>query len=473
MFSQRLAQAWSAVAEYFVPPAMAGDRDASNRARMFLISHLLGPVLGNSVPIALYVFDPTPRWDVPVLAVAISLFWVYPFLLRAGVRYERLVLLSVINLNFCILWSCYHYGGVASPTLTWVLIIPILSLFYVGGESRLQPKLLAITAVAFAIFFGAHAIYQPGSNDVPATAMVSLGAVSTVATLAYVATMAVYYARVFDAGMLLELEVKRRRQMADELRKAVIDVHRTGSVKAEFLARISHEIRTPLNAIIGYAQILQEDSEETDDKLFQTDVARILDAAHYLVRLVNGILDISKIEAGRMKFDVKPHDLGALLEQIAAARQPSFAARANRFEMRLAPGLGTVDLDEGRFTQIVDCILENATTYCADGSILMSAAEGLHNGQRVLCVSIADTGVGIAPEILPTLLETFTTPKAAAEGRYGGTGLNLAVASSLARAMGGGITVESTLGQGSTFTITLPLGGAAAAGQPLVTDAAA
>src|SRR5690606_33961962 len=247
----RLALACERLIARFMPESLAEDRAGANRARMFLISHLFGPVLGNTVPLALFVFDPTPGWNTAVLAASISLFWVFPFLLRRGIAYERLVLLSVVNLNFAILWSCYHNGGVASPTLTWALIIPILSLFYLGGERRLQRQLLGITAGSFAIFLAAYILLQPTPNDIPETAMIGLGAVSTVATLAYVAFMAVYYARVFDAGVDLEIEVRRRRQMADELRRAIVHAHRIGSARAEFLARMSHEIRTPLNAIIG------------------------------------------------------------------------------------------------------------------------------------------------------------------------------------------------------------------------------
>ena len=105
--------------EYFIPPAVRADREASNQARMFLISHSMGPILGNAVPLAVLLFNPTPRLDAVVLAFFITMFWVFPFLLRWGVRYEALVLTSVVNLNFCILWSCYFFGGVSSPTLPW------------------------------------------------------------------------------------------------------------------------------------------------------------------------------------------------------------------------------------------------------------------------------------------------------------------------------------------------------------------
>ena len=445
------------MADYFIPETMAGDREASNQARMFLISHTIGPVLGNSVPIALFTFDPTPRIDVLILAVSISLFWVFPFLLRWGVAYDRLVVLSVVNLNFAILWSCYHYGGVASPTLTWVLIIPILSLFYVGGERRLQPWLLGVTAVSIAIFFGMYSWLDPSPNDVPDAAMLGLGAVSTVATLAYVATMAIYYARIFDAGVDLEIEVKRRRAMADELRRAVALAHRTGSAKSEFLARMSHEIRTPLNAIIGYGQLLKEEAEETDDRPMQADLARILDAAYYLMRLINMILDLAKIEAGRMSFDVRPHRIGTLLEKAVVARRTLIDDRKNRVRVEVEDGLDMVETDGHRFLQIVDAILENAALHTDGGMITLTASKDAAAKPPSFRVAIADTGNGIPPDQMATLFKTFATAQSAAGGRYGGTGLNLAVCHQLCRVMDGSVDVRSAPGAGTTMTITMPL----------------
>ena len=131
-----IAQKYQALIDHFVPHYMKADRDAWNQARMFLISHTMGPIIGNSVPLAFYIFDPTPHFDILILSLSITAFWIFPFLLRAGVRYDLLVITSVMNLNFAIFWSCYWNGAVSSPTLPWVLTIPIISFFYIGGEKR-------------------------------------------------------------------------------------------------------------------------------------------------------------------------------------------------------------------------------------------------------------------------------------------------------------------------------------------------
>lgn len=440
-----------------MPKSLAGDREGANRARMFLISHLFGPFLGNTVPLALFAFDPTPGWNIAVLGASISLFWVFPFLLRRGIAYERLVLLSVVNLNFAILWSCYHNGGVASPTLTWALIIPILSLFYLGGERRLQPQLLGVTALAFAAFFAAYIFLPPEPNDIPKSAMEGLGAVSTVATLAYVAFMAVYYARVFDAGVDLEIEVRRRRQMADELRRAIVQAHRVGSARTEFLARMSHEIRTPLNAIIGYGQILHEEAEESGDGLLLEDVERILEAAHYLMRLINMILDLARIDAGRMLFDVQVHDLREIIEAALAPHRATLAEAGSRVAVTIDPELGTVAADRARLVQILGCIIENAARHTRNGEVTIRAARITEREREAgFTIAVSDTGAGIEAEAMAGLFESFAARRNAADGRYGGTGLSLTLCAQLCRAMGGNITVASTPGVGSTFTVHLP-----------------
>src|SRR5438128_2669731 len=113
--------------DWFIPAELAKDKEAVKQARIFLISHIFGPFIGNTVPLALYILDPTPSIAIPVLAGSITAFWAFPFFLRSGASYHTLVMLSVQNLIFCILWSCFFYGGVTSPTLAWVVTIPLLA----------------------------------------------------------------------------------------------------------------------------------------------------------------------------------------------------------------------------------------------------------------------------------------------------------------------------------------------------------
>jgi len=458
-FLYKVANAYQGLIDYFVPASLENDRSGANQARMFLISHTMGPILGNSVPLALYLFDPTPGMDVLVLAASITAFWLFPPLLRREWNYKWLVMASVANLNFCILWSCYFYGGVASPTLPWILIIPILSLFYIGGERQLQPHLLGISGGAFLLFLIAYFYFEPAANDMPVVAMQGLGLVSTTAALCYIATMAIYYSRIFDAGLELEHEVKRRMKTTDELRSAIAAADRASSVKSEFLARMSHELRTPLNAVLGYTELLREDSEDIGDTASIKDIDRIHDAASYLIRLINMILDMSKIEAGRMSFDYRSHDLKLVIDRAVENVQPLMARNRNQVDVTSFGDLDRVTIDQGRFLQVVESILENAAQHTVNGIITISASgDATWRGAEAFQLTISDTGEGIPEGELPMIFESFGAAREASDdGRYGGTGLSLTVMKKMCHAMRGTVEASSTEGKGSTFTITLPL----------------
>src|SRR5258707_10680220 len=192
----RMIVALDRLVNYFIPPTVAVDRDGRNRAHVFLVSHILGPFIGSVVPIALYVLDAAPGYQVAVLAISITSFWIFPFVLRAGAPYDPLALVSIQNLIFCILWSCYFYGGVTSPTLPWVLVIPLLAFFYLGSSKKLRVIVIALVTTNLAIFGYFYWFGYSIKNDLPSAAMQGLGLVSTIAASLYVAMMALYYAKI-------------------------------------------------------------------------------------------------------------------------------------------------------------------------------------------------------------------------------------------------------------------------------------
>ena len=451
-----LAARYQRLIDYFVPKSMLHDREASNQARMFLISHTMGPVLGNSVPIALYFVDPTPGLNILVLALSITAFWIFPFLLRRGVNYDKLVIASVANLNFCIFWSCYFNDGVLSPTLPWVLIIPILSFFYIGGNTRLQASLMGIFAGSFALFLVLYYSTNPPSNDIPTIALIILGVVSTVAALCYVATMAIYYARIFDAGVELENEVRQRRRATDELRAAVVAADRISLHKAEFLARMSHELRTPLNAVIGYSRLIHEEATEIADTRMRQDVDRIHDAAQYLMRLINIILDLSKIEAGLMQFTVEKTNIAEIVNEAADRVRDDMRENGNTMELSVESEDRSIETDKQRLLQVLSAILDNIPVHApgAHAEIRVEAVD--QAGSSGFQLRIKDNGGGIHPDRLATIFEALADQRDASASRYGGTGLNLTIINKLARSMGCTLSVESEIGRGTCFTIFLP-----------------
>ncbi len=454
---KKLASRYQALIEYFVPESLRGDRDSLNQARMFLISHTMGPVLGNSVPLALFFFDPTIGFDIPILSLLITAFWVYPFLLKRGFDYDKLVLASVVNLNLCIFWSCYFNGGVLSPTLPWILIIPILSFFYIGGVRRLQARLLGVFVLSFGTFLAFYLTTNPPVQDIPDLALVGLGIVSTVAALCYVATMAIYYARIFDAGVELENEVRRRRAATEELRGAILAADEANHHKAEFLARMSHELKTPLNAVIGYGQILRDEAEDNRDRQTLEDVNRILDAGAYLLRLINIILDLSKIEAGRMQFTVAAHSLGRVLDDAVAAMREQAERAGNTLGVRADAVAHFVETDRQRLLQVIGEILDNAVTHAPGVAVEIGCRPVSTEKGAAYAVTIQDRGAGIDPERLARLFEALADSRDASASRYGGTGLNLTVIKKLAEALGCELGVASTVGEGTCFTLQIPL----------------
>ncbi len=442
---------------YFIPANISADRDARNRAHVFLVSHILGPFIGSVVPISIYVLDPAPGYDDAVLAVSIIAFWVFPFVLRAGVPYNPLALVSIENLIFCIFWSCYFYGGVTSPTLAWVLVIPLLAFFYIGSSSKLAlivQVMFAANVVIFSsfYFFGFHV-----NNNLPVAAMQGLGLVSTTAAALYVAMMALYYAQIQASHGELESEMRQHVATATALRAATEEAERASAAKADFLAKMSHELRTPLNAVIGYSQILLEDAEIEDDKASVADLTKIQTAGQHLLKLVNEILDLSKIEAGKMELDLEEIDICELLEDIADNAMPAALKNGNEFNCMISPYLGVSLCDAAKFRNMAGQLLDNAAKFTQSGKVEFIANRMPAEDGDDLVVDVIDTGIGISPGQITHLFEKFTVADNSSTSKYGGTGLGLALSQKLCKLMGGEISVESTLGEGSRFTIRMPL----------------
>ena len=453
----RMIVALDRLVNYFIPPTVAVDRDGRNRAHVFLVSHILGPFIGSVVPIALYVLDPTPGYQVAVLAISITSFWIFPFVLRAGAPYNPLALVSIQNLIFCILWSCYFYGGVTSPTLPWVLVIPLLAFFYLGSSKSLRAIVMIMFAANLAIFSSFYLFGYPVRNDLPVAAMQGLGLISTVAASLYVAMMALYYAKIQASQTELESEMRQHMATASALRLATEEAELAGAAKAEFLAKMSHELRTPLNAVIGYSQILLEDAEDEGDSETTADLNKIHNAGQHLLKLVNEVLDLSKIEAGKMELDLEETDLGELLGEIVHAARPAATKHGNEILCTIAPNLGTALCDASKFRNMTGQLIDNAVKFTHNGKIELVAERHLDESSDDLLIHVVDTGIGIASDQIANLFEKFTVADDSSTSKYGGTGLGLALSQKLCKLMGGEIFVESELGSGSRFTIRVPL----------------
>jgi GAF domain-containing protein/CheY-like chemotaxis protein len=243
------------------------------------------------------------------------------------------------------------------------------------------------------------------------------------------------------------------REIEDKSRQLEV----AGRHKSEFLANMSHELRTPLNAIIGYSEMLQEDAADLGAEQLTDDLKKINAAGKHLLDLINAVLDLSKIEAGKMDLYLESFDVAGLVRDIAAVIQPLAAKNANRLDVDCPDDIGTMRADLTKVRQALFNLLSNACKFTGRGTVVLGAAREAANDREWIVFTVSDTGIGMTPEQLAKLFEAFTQADTTTTRRYGGTGLGLALSRRLCRMMGGDITVESEAGRGSSFTIRLPI----------------
>lgn len=249
----------------------------------------------------------------------------------------------------------------------------------------------------------------------------------------------------------LEELVKER---TAQLEKAHDEAIRANQIKSQFLANMSHELRTPLNAIIGYSEMLIEDAEDLGETGFAEDLGKISHAGKHLLTLINDILDISKIEAGKMEMYFETCDLSKMIKEVANTVAPLMEANGNLFEIRSLEGEITTDVTKLR--QILINLLSNAGKFTKEGQVILDVSQETRDGVPGYRFIVQDTGIGMSPEQVGKMFQPFTQADSSTTRQYGGTGLGLAISRRYCDLMGGDIRVESALGVGSTFLCWLP-----------------
>jgi PAS domain S-box-containing protein len=240
-----------------------------------------------------------------------------------------------------------------------------------------------------------------------------------------------------------------------ELLKARREAEEANETKSRFLASTSHELRTPLNAIIGYSEMLQEQAEEDGHAGYQGDLAKIHSAGKHLLAVINDILDLSKIEAGKMELHLETFDLSPVLADVATTVRGLVEQHGNRFEVQVPPALGAIRADVTRVRQVLLNLLSNAAKFTDHGVVSLLVER---DGTDVV-FRVRDTGIGMTPAQLAKVFQAFAQAEASTASKYGGTGLGLAISRRFCEMMGGSVTVASESGKGSTFTARLPVAG--------------
>jgi len=453
-YSERLDR----VLDWFIDGHMRPGSNEHRRVRMFLISHLCGPFLGHPITIFLYLNDPNPWPQVFVLGASITLFWLFPLLFKVFPKYYMvLALLSVQNLIFAILWGSYQYGGASSPFLMWLIVVPLLAFFYLGSNSTARSIVFFQIAGSLGAFYLAYRVDGAFPLHIPIENMIGVGIVSALSASVYVMMMGSYYAQVVDSQSELLKEIERHEATLKELTKAKDEADSANNAKSEFLAKMSHELRTPLNAVIGYSEILLEDAELDGRGEQINDLLKISAAGKHLLSMVNNILDISKIEAGKTDLLLEDVDLDGFVSDMESTSRLLAAKNTNTLIIdRGSAPLGIVHLDATKLKQAVLNLIGNAAKFTHNGEITLRVRRFSNPGGDQIQIAVQDTGVGISPEQQRILFSKFTQANSAITSKYGGTGLGLALSQNLCRIMGGDITLKSRFGHGSCFTIHLP-----------------
>jgi signal transduction histidine kinase len=239
----------------------------------------------------------------------------------------------------------------------------------------------------------------------------------------------------YEGAEVARTEAERQREVAEKAMSAAEEASRA---KSQFLSNMSHELRTPLNAIM------------------LPDLHKIQAASKHLLSLINDILDLSKIEAGKMELYLSRFDLNTVIEEVSTTVYPLVQKNSNRLEVQTPPDLGMMYADETKVRQILYNLVSNACKFTKEGTILLDVAVDSSNGSSWIVWRVQDSGIGMTADQLSRLFQAFTQADSSTSRKYGGTGLGLVISQRFSQMMGGSIAVESAAGIGTTFTVKLP-----------------
>jgi signal transduction histidine kinase len=247
-----------------------------------------------------------------------------------------------------------------------------------------------------------------------------------------------------------KVDLEQARVIADRAREQAETANRT---KSAFLANMSHELRTPLNAVIGYTEMLEDDLRDGGERHNSlADLGRIKRAARQLLQMINDVLDISKIEAGKIELHIESFELAELLDQVVSITQPLLANNHNRLQVVESQGLSMVQSDLTKLRQVLINLVSNAAKFTRDGNISIEIFSDVDaDGRAMVVFEVCDTGIGMTPSQLARLFQPFVQADAETTRKYGGTGLGLAISRRLCRLLGGDVTAISAAGEGSRF----------------------
>ena len=453
-----LERLWARLVSFVAAP---GDDDAALRKkRLLLVVVLAKAPVCPSLALAFYSLGVPLAALVPVVYQVLTVVSVIIFLVTRNFerfRFQQalLIFLGPIALH-CFLGGFLSSSGVILSSF----LAPLIAILFHGGRQS-GPWFVAVWIVLL-VLAAVDPTLAARAHPLPDSARVVLFLfhIGVVGSVIYAGIR--YHASLLDAEKAEQVSLNERLAItAGELSFALARLEETnaalaeaGRQKSRFLANMSHELRTPLNAIIGYSEMLEEQASELAGSSFTQDLEKIHVSGRHLLGLIDNVLDLSKIEAGRMQMFTERLDVAALIADLVTVADPLMKKKANRLVVEHDGDLGTLNTDATKVRQVLLNLLSNSAKFTERGTVTLEAVAD--RDYPTVRFSVRDTGIGMTPEQLGRLFEEFSQAEAGTYRHFGGTGLGLALSRQLARILGGDITVNSTLGVGSTFTFTVP-----------------